>query len=142
MSGVEKRYSITGAAVQKILNTMYDQACKDGKSVFIAVVDGTGEIMGLIAHEKTPAICRQISQDKAYTAFVSRMKTSAWKSYVFSTPEEERHLMLTRPRFIAASGGAPIVVDGLVAGGIGVSGASQDYDEYLADLGAALVAGM
>ena len=34
---------------------------------------------------------------------------------------------------------APIVVDGIVAGGIGVSGAGQKEDEELADYGAALI---
>lgn len=142
MTGVEKRYSITGAAVQQILNKVFDQANADGKAIFVAVVDGTGALAGLLAHEKCPAICRQISQDKAYTAFASRMNTKAWKAYVLGAPEEERHLMLNQPRYIAASGGVPIIVDGIVAGGVGVSGAGQQEDEDLAALGASLVAGM
>jgi len=142
MTGVETRYSITGAAVQKILNTVYDKACANGRTIFVAVVDGTGALVGLLAHEKTPAICRQIAQDKAYTAYASRMKTSAWKSFVYGAPEEERQLMLSQPRYIAASGGVPIIIDGIVAGGIGVSGANQQEDEDLAALGASVVAEM
>ena len=142
MTGVEKRFNITGAAVQLILNRVYDQACADGKTIFVAVVDGSGALVGLLAHEKVPAICRQISQDKAYTAYASRMKTSAWKSFVYGSPEEERQLMLSQPRYIAASGGVPIIIDGLVAGGVGVSGAGQQEDEDVAALGASVVAGM
>lgn len=136
MKGIEVRHTITGAAVQAILNGVFDQANADGKAIFMAVVDGTGQLVGLLAHQAVPAICRQICQDKAYTAFATKMKTSAWKAFVFSSPEEERHLMLQQPHYIAASGGCPILVDGQVAGAVGVSGAGQREDEELAELGA------
>jgi uncharacterized protein GlcG (DUF336 family) len=139
VTDIDKRYSITGAAALRILNRIYEQASADGKAVFIAVVDGTGALIGLLAHEKVPAICRQICQDKAFTAYATRMKTSVWKAYVYSTPPEERDLMLRQPGYIAASGGWPIMIDGVVAGAVGVSGAGQQEDEDLAALGASLV---
>jgi uncharacterized protein GlcG (DUF336 family) len=46
--------------------------------------------------------------------------------------------MLSQPRYIAASGGCPILVDGEAAGAVGVSGAGQQEDEDLAAFGAAL----
>lgn len=138
MQGIETRYSITGATALRILNGVYERALADGKAVFIAVVDGSGALTGLLAHEKVPAICRQICQDKAYTAYATRMSTALWKSYVYSTPPEERELMLRQPRYIAAAGGIPIVIDGVVAGAVGVSGAGQQEDEDLAAFGAAL----
>ena len=140
MSGVEKRCTITADTALRILNRVYEQATADGKGMFVAVVDGAGELIGFLGHQNVPQICRQIAQDKAFTAFATRGPTSAWKAYVYGAPEEERALMLSRPRFIAAAGGCPIVVDGLVAGAVGVSGAGQQEDEDLAALGAALVA--
>jgi uncharacterized protein GlcG (DUF336 family) len=80
-----------------------------------------------------------VAEDKAYTAFATRMKTAKWKAYVYSVLEDDRQVMMSQPGFIAASGGAPILVDGIVAGGIGVSGAGQQEDEDLADYGAALI---
>ncbi|MDB5396658.1 MAG: heme-binding protein [Rhodospirillales bacterium] len=142
MAGVEKRSSITGEAALRILTRVYERANEQGKAVFIAVVDGTGGLVGLLAHEKCPVMCRQVCQDKAYTAYATRMKTSKWKAYVYSCPEDDRQVMMSQPGFIAASGGAPIVVDGIVAGGIGVSGAGQQEDEDLADYGASLVGEM
>ena len=139
MAGVEKRYSITGDAALKIMTAVYERANAQGKAVYIAVVDGTGGSVGLLGHEKCPVMCRQVCQDKAYTAFATRMKTSKWKGYVYSTPEDDRQVMMSQKGFIAASGGAPIVVEGIVAGGIGVSGAGQQEDEDLADYGAALI---
>jgi glc operon protein GlcG len=142
MTGIDTRYSITGAKALEILTRIYEKANAMGKPVFIAVVDGSGALMGLLAHEKVPAICRQICQDKAFTAHATRMKTSLWKSYVYSTPQEERDLMLRQPGYIAASGGCPILVNGVVAGAVGVSGAGQQEDEDLAEFGAGLAAAL
>jgi glc operon protein GlcG len=139
MAGVEKRYSITGDAALHIMTKVYERANEMGKAIYIAVTDGTGGLVGLLGHEKCPVMCRQVCQDKAYTAFATRMKTSKWKGYVYSTPEDDRQVMMSQKGFIAASGGAPIVVDGIVAGGIGVSGAGQQEDEDLADYGASLI---
>lgn len=139
MTDIEQRYSITGATALRILDRVFAQANADGKAIFVAVVDGTGALVGLLGHEKVPAICRQICQDKAFTAYATRMNTSQWKAYVYSTPPEERDLMLRQAGYIAASGGCPIVVDGIVAGAVGVSGAGQQEDEDLAALGASLV---
>ena len=114
MTGFVTTYRLTGAAVQAILNHVFDRATTDGRRIFVAVVDQTGELAGLLAHDGTPPICRQIAADKAFTALATRGKTSAWKSFVFGSPAEERELMLSRPRYIAAAGGCPIVINGEV----------------------------
>lgn len=136
MTGYTTAFRITGAAVKAILDRVHDQATAEGRRVYVAVVDHTGQLVGLLAHDLTPPICRQIAEDKAYTAFATRAKTSAWKDFVYSAPIEERELMLSRPRYIAAAGGSPILIEGEIAGGVGVSGASQEADQLLADLGA------
>jgi|GEM_PF-4297259 len=137
---IKSTCTITGAAAQAILTQVYERACASGKPIFVAVVNGAGELVGLLAHEDAPGICRRIAQDKAYTAFATRMRTSVWKSYVYGSPAEERELMLRQERYIAAAGGCPIIVEGCVAGAVGVSGAGQEDDEALAEFGAALAA--
>ena len=139
MADVEKRYSITGEAALKIMAQVYERANAMGKAVYIAVTDGTGGLVGLLGHEKCPVMCRKVAQDKAYTAVATRMKTAQWKAYVYSCGEDDKYVMLNQPGFIAASGGAPILIDGIVAGAVAVSGAGQQADEDLADFGASLV---
>jgi len=136
MTGYTTAFRITGAAVKAILDRVHDQATAEGRRVYVAVVDHTGQLVGLLAHDLTPPICRQIAEDKAYTAFATRAKTSAWKDFVYSAPVEERELMLSQRRYVAAAGGSPILIEGEIAGGVGVSGASQEADQLLADLGA------
>src|SRR5690606_5027506 len=120
MKGITPRYSITGETALVILNQVFAKAKEHGKAIFVAVVDGSGELCGRLAHDEAPVICLRISQDKAHTAYATRMNTSTWKSYVYSTPVEERELMLRQERYIAAAGGCPILVDGRVAGAVGV----------------------
>ena len=139
MAEVEKRYSITGEAALKIMTQVFERANAMGKAVYIAVTDGTGGLVGLLGHKKCPVMCRKVAQDKAYTAFATRMKTAQWKAYVYSCGEDDKYVMLNQPGFIAASGGAPIVIDGVVAGAVAVSGAGQQADEDLADFGASLI---
>ena len=45
------------------------------------------------------------------------------------------------PRYAGFGGGMPVRIDGVVAGGVGVSGLSDEEDEALAALGAALLQG-
>ena len=142
MADVEKRFSITGEAALKIMTQVYERATAMNKAVFIAVADGTGGLVGLLGHEKCPVMCRKVAQDKAYTAVATRMKTAQWKAYVYSCGEDDKYVMLNQPGFIAASGGAPIVIDGIVAGAVAVSGAGQQADEDLADFGASLIGAM
>jgi uncharacterized protein GlcG (DUF336 family) len=142
MAGAEKRYSITGEAALRVMTRVFEKANAMDKAVYVAVADGTGGLIGLLGHEKCPVMCRKVAQDKAYTAFATRMKTAKWKAYVYSCGEDDKYVMLNQPGFIAASGGAPILVDGIVAGSIGVSGAGQQEDEDLADYGASLIGEM
>jgi glc operon protein GlcG len=140
MADIEKRFSITGDAALKILSKVYERAAEIGKpAVYIAITDGAGGLVGLLGHEKCPVMCRKVAQDKAYTAYATRMKTAQWKHYVYSCSEDDKQVMISQPGFIAASGGAPIMVDAIVAGAVGVSGAGQKEDEELADYGASLI---
>ena len=103
MAGVEKRFSITGDAALTIMTKVYERANEMGKPVYVAMTDGTGGLVGLLGHEKCPVMCRQVAQDKAYTAYATRMKTAKWKAYVYSCGEDDKYVMLNQPGFIAAS---------------------------------------
>ena len=135
----EPKGTITGVAVLKILEGALGCAQAEGFDVFIAVTDGAGRPTGLLGTENAAYISRQISSDKAFTAAVTGMPTADWKAYVESIPDEERRIIDGQPGYIAAAGGLPIIVDGLVVGGVGVSGANQEVDEACARAGLAAI---
>jgi uncharacterized protein GlcG (DUF336 family) len=51
---------------------------------------------------------------------------------VNSIPASELKIIDSIPGYVAAKGGYPVVKDGLVLGGVGVSGANQEIDDDVA----------
>ncbi|MEZ4292629.1 MAG: heme-binding protein [Myxococcota bacterium] len=60
------------------------------------------------------------------------MPTKDWKAYLDGIPADELKIIDKIDGYIAADGGYPIVENGLVLGGIGVSGADQQRDTDVA----------
>jgi glc operon protein GlcG len=101
----------------------------------VAIVDDGGNLMALERLDGTFAAGAQISIGKARTAVLFKRPTKAFEDII----KNGRTAMVALPDafFTPLQGGVPIVVDGTVVGGIGVSGAaSADQDEQLALAGA------
>jgi len=101
----------------------------------IAVVDAGGTLLALERLDGTFAASANISIGKARTAALFRQRTRVFEESI----NNGRMAMTALPAdFTPLIGGVPIVVDGLVVGAIGVSGAaSAQQDEELALAGTA-----
>ena len=104
----------------------------------IAVVDEGGNLIALERLDGTFAMGATISIGKARTAVLFKKPTRFFEELI----NKGRTAMTAVDGFTPLIGGIPIVIDGQVVGGIGVSGAaSANQDEELALAGAAAVAG-
>lgn len=105
----------------------------------IAVVDEGGNLMALERLDGTFAMGATISIGKARTAVLFKKPTRFFEELI----NKGRTAMTAVESFTPLIGGIPIMIDGQVVGGIGVSGAaSAAQDEELALAGAnAVVAG-
>jgi glc operon protein GlcG len=104
-----------------------------GAGSAIAVVD-QGNLLYLARLDGTFAAGSMISIGKARTAALFKRPTKFFEDVV----NNGRTTMVALPDFTPLQGGVPIVVDGEVVGGIGVSGAmSAPQDEEVAMAGAA-----
>jgi glc operon protein GlcG len=100
----------------------------------IAVVDEGGNLMALERLDGTFAMGATISIGKARTAVLFKKPTRFFEELI----NKGRTAMTAVDGFTPLIGGIPIIVDGQVVGGIGVSGAaSANQDEELALAGAA-----
>lgn len=100
----------------------------------IAVVDDGGNLVALERLDGTFAAGANISIGKAKTAVMFKKPTKFFEDVI----KNGRTAMVALPDFTPLQGGVPIVVDGQVVGGVGVSGAaSAQQDEELAIAGAA-----
>jgi len=102
----------------------------------IAVVDDGGNLMALERLDGTFAAGANISIGKARTAVMFKKPTRFFEELINSSGKG-RTVMTALENFTPLIGGIPIIVDGQIVGGVGVSGAaSADQDEKLAIAGA------
>jgi len=100
----------------------------------IAVVDEGGNLVALERLDGTFTAGANISIGKAKTAVMFKRPTKFFEDVI----KNGRTAMVALPDFTPLQGGVPIMIDGQVVGGVGVSGAaSAQQDEELAMAGAA-----
>src|SRR5438132_9827378 len=130
---VEKK-SLNLDGAKKAISAAVDYAKKNNApGGVIAVVDEGGNLMALERLDGTFAMGATISIGKARTAVLFKKPTRFFEELI----NKGRTAMTAVDGFTPLIGGIPIVVEGQVVGGIGVSGAaSANQDEELALAGA------
>ena len=124
--GLEGARLVAGAAEAKAKSL--------GAGSAIAVVDQGGNLLYLARLDGTFPAGSMVSVGKARTAALFKKPTKFFEDVV----NNGRTTMVALPDFTPLQGGVPIVVDGEVVGGIGVSGAaSAPQDEEIALAGVA-----
>jgi glc operon protein GlcG len=134
----EKKALTLEGAKQVLAAAVAEAKAKNAPGGVIAVVDDGGNLMALERLDGTFAAGASISIGKARTAAIFKRPTRAFEEII----KNGRTAMTALPDFTPLQGGVPIVVDGQVVGGVGVSGAaSAQQDEDLALAGAAALGG-
>jgi len=130
---VEKK-SLNLDGAKKAIAAAVDYAKKNNApGGVIAVVDEGGNLMALERLDGTFAMGATISIGKARTAVLFKKPTRFFEELI----NKGRTAMTAVDGFTPLIGGIPIVVEGQVVGGVGVSGAaSANQDEELALAGA------
>jgi uncharacterized protein GlcG (DUF336 family)/quercetin dioxygenase-like cupin family protein len=131
----KKTLTLKGA--EAVINAAKAEAQKlQAPGGVIAVVDDGGNLMALERLDGTFSAGANISIGKARTAVMFKKPTRFFEELINSNGKG-RTVMTALENFTPLIGGIPIVVDGQIVGGVGVSGAaSADQDEKLAIAGA------
>ncbi|HET7291738.1 MAG TPA: heme-binding protein [Vicinamibacteria bacterium] len=128
---VKKTLTLEGA--RRAIAAVEKAAKQAGATGVVAVVDDGGNLIALARIDGTFAAGSTVSVGKARTAVLFKKPTRFFEDVV----NKGRTAMVTVD-FTPLQGGVPIVIDGQVVGGIGVSGASSAaQDEEFALVGAA-----
>lgn len=132
---VEKK-SLTLDGAERVISAAKAEAAKlKAPGGVIAVVDAGGNLMALERLDGTFAAGANISIGKARTAVLFQKPTKVFEDII----NKGRTAMAALPDsfFTPLQGGIPVVLDGQIIGGVGVSGASSAaQDEELAIAGA------
>lgn len=122
---------LTNEIVEDMLDRAKQRARDYGASVTITIVDKSGEVLAVFRDYNAGVHTIRASYKKAYTASSQKRGT---KDIILGVengniPGDIRFL---DDNFSIMKGGEPIVIDGLVVGGIGVGGAHGDADVDIA----------
>lgn len=126
--------SLTLEGARTVIGAAKDYARKNNApGGVIAVVDDGGNLVALERLDGTFTAGANISVGKAKTAVMFKRPTKFFEDII----KNGRTAMVALPDFTPLQGGVPIMVDGQIVGGVGVSGAaSAVQDEELAIAGA------
>ncbi len=125
------RATLSIEAIETMLAAAVGRAKELDAKLHIAIMDHAANLAGFISFPGTPRIAAVTANRKAFTAVNTGMPTHLWETYLATIPSELK-IIDTIDGYIAARGGYPVTRDGLVLGGIGVSGADQEIDDDVA----------
>ncbi|MBU0620888.1 MAG: heme-binding protein [Gammaproteobacteria bacterium] len=107
------------------------EAVKNGWKVVIAVVDDGGHLLYLQRGHDTQFGSVETAIAKAHAAVAFQRPTKTSEDAVLSG----RLIHLALPGVIPAEGGVPLIQDGVVIGGLGISGVRSVQDGQIAQAG-------
>lgn len=125
--------SINIESARKAAASAVAEARKNNWTMAIAVVDPGGYLVYFEKMDGTQTGSVDVSLDKARSAVLFRRPTKVFEDGLAAGGSGWRFLSLRGA--VPVSGGIPIMVDGKIIGGIGVSGGTNVQDEATAQAG-------
>lgn len=99
-----------------------------GALVSVAVVDGGGNLVAFVRMDGAEIAGPTLAVDKAYTAVAHRVATDVLGVLAGPGGPLQGLASAAGGRYVCFGGGKPLWADGLVVGGIGVSGGTVEQD--------------
>jgi glc operon protein GlcG len=106
------------------------EAGQINKHIAIAVCGPEGELIAFLRMDQASPAASRIAQNKAYTAARDRKSTKYMGE--FMAKHNRPPAFWGDARITGFGGGVPIVMEGKVIGGIGISGLTEEEDEHIA----------
>ena len=126
-----RRLDITDA--RRILDAAARHAENLGVPMCTAVVDDAGVLIAFERLDGGKVSSVPIAIDKAFTAATARKATAFYSDEANPGSPGWRIKGTNGGRFTTIGGGVPVIVDGAVVGGIGVSSGTADQDVEVAE---------
>ena len=123
--------AVNVAQAKKIAASVIGECSKNQWNVAVAVVDNHGFLVYFERMDNTQTASMDIAVGKARAAATYRRPTRAFADVI----NKGGPATATLPGVFASPGGLPIMMEGKVIGGVGVSGVTGDQDEQCAKAG-------
>lgn len=127
--------AMTNAIAERVLAAARGKAAAMNVRVAIAVVDARGDLWAQVRLDGSRWTVSTVCQGKAFAA-ATFGRPSGELTANAGSPVIQSVIMQQGGRLIPAQGAVPLIQDGQVIGGVGVSGAASAEDEEIAKAGA------
>jgi uncharacterized protein GlcG (DUF336 family) len=122
------RPTLSAQASRLMIDAAVGEAKAMSTPVTVVVVDESGVTKEMVRMDQAPLVSVQTAINKAYAAAAIGMPPDDFYAAIESDPAAVAEFG-TRPGLALIAGGLPLVVDGRVAGAIGVAGAMTGADD-------------
>jgi uncharacterized protein GlcG (DUF336 family) len=126
------RPAITFDQAKKVMAGAEAEAKKNDWNVVIAVLNSGGNVVMLSRPDGAQFGSIEVAREKAYSAVAFRRPTKVFQDAVEKGGVNMRLFKLSGASVL--EGGIPIVVDGKLIGGVGVSGVTSEQEAQIAGL--------
>ena len=124
---------LSAADADVLIEGALAEAEKIGVPMCVAVVDESGNLIVFRRMDGGKILSVTLSQDKAFTAAVSRKSTATYNQNCVPGNLAFGIHTSVGGRFSTVGGGVPVEIDGTVIGGIGLSGGAPEQDIQCAE---------
>lgn len=131
--------NVTAAGARAAIDTALAEAEQLGVRVVISVVDRGGSSVALLRMDNAFLFSVEVAEKKAWTAAASGLPTNLLRDAFNTDPTLLHGLAPKIDRLMAVGGGVPVMVDGELAGAVGVSGATEEQDQQIATAAASAI---
>lgn len=122
--------TVSRSAAQALVETAIKAAFDAGVEIAVAVVDSGGALKAFGRTDGAPFLSVDASINKAWTAASFGLSTHTWNEFL---ADPKLAPLASLPKLLAVGGGCPIMVEGKLIGGIGVSGGTYAQDQAFAE---------
>lgn len=128
--------SVSRAASNVLIDAALKAAAEAGFETAVAIVDAGGALKAFSRSDSAAFLTSEVALNKAWTAASYGYPTHVWNDYI-ANPKIAP--LANLPRMMPVGGGYPLIENGRIVGGIGISGGSyaQDQDVAVAAIRAA-----
>jgi uncharacterized protein GlcG (DUF336 family) len=121
------------AVAKKVADRVEAEALRAKVPVAVCVIDVHGNVILHHRMSGAPVFSIGLSERKAYTSALVGMRTADLLPMV--QPGQALFPLMSQGRYCAMGGGAPLVHEGHVTGGVGVSGGAVEQDVAILEAG-------
>jgi glc operon protein GlcG len=125
--------AITLEQAKKVMAAAEAEATKNSWPVVIAILDPGGNVVMLHRLDNAQWGSIEVAKDKARSAVAFRRPTKIFQDLIGKGGDNLRLLNLSGASLL--EGGIPIVADGKIIGGVGVSGVTSQQDAQIGQAG-------